>query len=249
MLFLLPPSETKRTGGTGRSLSPGEQRFPELDAIRDALRADLTALAADGEAMMAALKLGPRLSGEVEVNRALAEAPTLPALERYTGVLFDELQPGAWSPASWAYAADHVLVHSALFGLVGGADPLPNYRLSSSARLGGASLKKRWAEACTRALAGEERPIIDLRSESYVALGPRPSSVPTVFVRVVTPGDGGIMRALNHFNKKGKGQFIERVIRERCPAQTPAELCAWANGHGFRLEMATDGSGELLLVV
>ena len=64
---------------------------------------------------MAALKLGPKLADEVDANAALFTSPTAPALDRYTGVLFDALDAGSLSPAARARLA----VGSALFGVVG----------------------------------------------------------------------------------------------------------------------------------
>ena len=97
MLILLPPSETKRAGGTGRSLSLDRLRFPGLTDARRSLTEDVTALSLDTDASVAALKLGPKQRGEVESNRMLWESPTLPALDRYTGVLFDALDAASLS--------------------------------------------------------------------------------------------------------------------------------------------------------
>ena len=46
----------------------------------------------------------------------------MPALERYTGVLYDALDAGSFDDSEWAVAADAVAVQSALLGLVGAAD-------------------------------------------------------------------------------------------------------------------------------
>jgi hypothetical protein len=41
-------------------------------------------------------------------------------------------------------------------------------------------------------------PVLDFRSEAYVALGPVPAGVETAFLRVVAEDGDGQKRALNH---------------------------------------------------
>ena len=89
--------------------------------------------------------------------------------------------------------------------------------------------------------------VLDLRSEAYVALGPLPSSVRSVYVRVVTDTEEGAVRALNHFNKHAKGAFVRALARDRPTVDGVADLRAWADSAGWRL---VDGDeGEIALVV
>src|SRR6187455_2479350 len=134
MRLLLPPSETKRDGGDG---GPVDLELLALPELNDARRELMDALAADHDVAMRALKLGPRQSAEVERNRRLHDAPSMPAIDRYTGVLFDALDARTLSAEARSYAADTVMVHSALFGLIGALDPIPAYRLSHDSRIPG----------------------------------------------------------------------------------------------------------------
>ncbi len=59
MRILLPPSETKRDGGTGAPLDLRALSFPALSKHRATALGALTRLARDPDAMMRALKLGP----------------------------------------------------------------------------------------------------------------------------------------------------------------------------------------------
>ncbi|HEU0257101.1 MAG TPA: peroxide stress protein YaaA, partial [Microbacteriaceae bacterium] len=89
MLVLLPPAETKRAGGTGPALRLDRLAWPEaLGAARRQALDALVALANDEEASRRALHLGPRGAGEVRKNRDLLTAATMPALQRYDGVLY-----------------------------------------------------------------------------------------------------------------------------------------------------------------
>lgn len=208
MLILLPPSETKSTGGSGAPLDLPGLSWPELTDVRRTIADDLVALSADRDAAMAALKLGPKLAAEVDANAALFTSPTMPALDRYTGVLFDALDAGSLSPAT----RGHLAVGSALFGVVGGEDLIPKYRLSGGSKLPGAdgaapTMRARWGKAITGALTGGDHGlIVDLRSGTYMNLGKVPGAVTAT---VLTTGG----KVVSHFNKHHKG-LLARALAE-----------------------------------
>lgn len=251
MLILLPPSETKRAGGTGRSLSLDTLRFPELTDARRVLTTEVVELAADRDATIVALKLGPKQHAEVDVNRQLWESPTMPALDRYTGVLYDALDAGSLDAASRDLASRHVVVHAALFGPVGGLDPIPAYRLSHDSRVPGRPMKRHWNAVVAEALAREDGLLLDLRSEAYVALGPAPARPNSAYLRVLTDGPNGSRRALNHFNKKAKGEFTRAILQSGRVFADLDELLVWAPTAGIRLERLSPDSGatEIALIV
>jgi cytoplasmic iron level regulating protein YaaA (DUF328/UPF0246 family) len=250
MLILLPPSETKQPGGSGKPLDLDALALPSLRPQREEVLSALIALSENPDEAARVLGLGPRQRDEIAVNAALRCAPTTPAIDRYTGVLFDALDAPTLDAAARRWLKAHVLIHSAPFGPVRALDPLPNYRLGAAARLPGlASPKRHWAAAVTDALAASAPPfILDLRSHAYVALGPVPGTVPAVSLRVVTDAEGGAVRALNHFNKHAKGELVRRLAIERPRVRSVAGFRQWADDAGLRL-IGDAGSAELDLVV
>jgi cytoplasmic iron level regulating protein YaaA (DUF328/UPF0246 family) len=254
VLILLPPSETKRDGGAGSPLALDRLRFPALNPVRREVVDAVVALAADHDAAARALKLGPKQAGEVDRNRAIPTSPTMRALERYTGVLYDALDAGSLSGTEWTVAAESVAVQSALLGLVGAADPVPAYRLSFDSRLsltpGAPSLKKRWAAAGAQALAERDGLVVDLRSEGYAALAPLPDRDGAHYVRVLARDQSGHVRALNHFNKQAKGLLTRALVEAGASFASTEELLAWAEAEGYELRPAGDRSTrDLELVV
>ncbi|MFF1572007.1 YaaA family protein [Leifsonia sp. NPDC058292] len=252
MLILLPPSETKRDGGAGDPLAIDTLGFPGLGRVRrDVLRA-VAKLSRNREASIAALKLGPKQAAEVDRNRAIPTSPTMPALERYTGVLYDALDAPGLTAEQRAFAHETVAVHSALLGLVAAGDSIPAYRLSFDSRLsvekGVATLKKRWAPAVAETLEQREGLILDLRSEGYAALGPAPLRDHVHYVRVLARDESGTVRALNHFNKQAKGLFTRALVEAGTDFSGTGELLAWAREEGYDLSCALDGR-ELNLIV
>lgn len=249
-LLLLPPSETKRDGGTPRTrLAYGSLGFPALtEARREAVRA-LVDLAQDEAECASVLKLSAAAAAvEVPRNRVVDRSATLPAIRRYTGVLYDALDVDTWSEGMIARARAHILIQSALLGLVRATDPIPAYRLSAGSRVPGLSpLTTHWRARGAAVLAKHRGPILDLRSESYAALSPLPERADALFVRVVARGEDGVTRALNHFNKKGKGLFVRALLAAGDLPDTIDGLTRRATECGWSL--STGAPGELDLVV
>lgn len=249
MFVLLPPSETKRPGGDGPPIDLGALALPSLRPLREQVVDGLIALSADEDASARVLKLSARRLHEIADNAALRSAATLPAVDRYTGVLFDALDAGTLDASARAWLGSHVLIHSAPFGPVGALDGIPVYRLAASTSLPGLPSPRRiWADAVTTAM-GRARPdfVVDLRSEAYAALGPVPADVDGVYVRVVSESSDGTVRALNHFNKKAKGHLARALASTDAQIGSRGALVEWARSQG--IVMRDRGVGEVELLV
>ncbi len=252
LLLLLPPSETKRDGGApGSALDVDALLDADDAAMRDARLSTLASLeqlvAGDAAHAARALGVGPKIAEtELARDRAVRTSPVMPALERYTGVLFDALDAPTLSAAARERAGRHVRIHSALLGLLGADDPVPAYRLSHSSRLPGGSLKRRWVPAIGAALERHEGPLVDLRSEGYGALGPLPARPDAVFVRVVAEAADGAVRALNHFNKKSKGLLVRDLLEHGTLPDDVDGLIEAAADTGWTLRRGAPGELELV---
>ena len=250
MLILLPPSETKRPGGSRRAVDLAALGFPELTPVRERVVDALAALAADPEASARVLGLGARQQAEATMNAALRTAPAMPAIDRYTGVLFDALGTDTLDGAARAWLGRNVAIHSSAFGLVRALDRLPSYRLGAGITVPAAGTpRKVWGSAITDALEARAPGfVLDRRSEAYVALGPVPASVSSAYVRVTTRTGDGAVRALNHFNKKAKGELVRALAHDRPRVRSTESLISWASASGVDLR-AGDVPGQLELRV
>ncbi|GAA2748453.1 YaaA family protein [Amnibacterium kyonggiense] len=238
MIVLLPPSETKSEGGSG-VLDAAALSFPSLRGKRRTAAAALKRVPLRDAT--AVLKLGARNAHEARLNRELTTGPVRPAVERYTGVLYDGLGAATLDADARAWVDQHVVIASALFGLLRAGDAIPSYRLSGSTTLPDLPLKAHWRDAVAAAIAATGEWVLDARSESYVALGPAP--VGSAFLHVETP-EG---RALNHFNKHAKGELVRRLAETRAEAASRDELLAWAAAHDVALHPR--GDEDLVLFV
>jgi len=243
MRIVLPPSETKQLGGeTGSTLDWASLAHAELTSVREGIAADLIAVSSDDASGLKALGLGAKGAEWLESNQQLESSPVMPAICRYTGVVFDALDYSTLEEAGIRSAHESLWLFSALFGPVRATDMIPRYRLSFDSKLPGEPLKKRWQPYAEAMWRGDF--VVDLRSEGYRALSPLPGGC-GVYVRVVENLSGGV--AAGHANKTTKGRLVRSIVASGERFTNGVDLLAWAAGHGF--EMAPGAEGELLLAV
>lgn len=258
MLILLPPSETKAHGGDGPPLDLGGLSWPQLTQQRDRLLSALEALATDVSASAAALGLSRRQHSEVARNAQLRTSGTMPAIRRYTGVLYDALGAGEFGrPAARERAGARLGIGSALFGAVRAGDQIPAYRFSAGSVLPGiGSPRALWRGHLAAALAAA-RPeaaaqpndltepselVVDLRSGSYRALGPVPGALT---VDVLTEASDGTRTVVSHFNKAHKGRLARALALTAAEPMNARDVARVARRAGMRVEI----TGQRTLVV
>ena len=245
MLVLLPPSETKHPGGDGGPLDLSSLSAQELTPVRTELVEALVKLADDLPAARAALGLSPTQDDEIERNGALWTSPTLPALQRYTGVLYDALSVATLTRSQRARAEQRLAVGSALFGLVRGTDQIPTYRLSAGSALPGLpTLRSLWKPALSPVLSGIDELVVDLRSGSYAALAPVPGAVT---LQVLSERPDGSRAVVSHFNKAHKGRVARLLAASTGEPSDVVGLRRLLRRAGLHVEH--DGSTSLTLVV
>ena len=238
MLLLLPPSETKRIGGSNLTIEQVHLSYGQLNEARDLILDALLKVCKNKAEATKVLKLSPKQQGDRELNLAIRQAPTMPAYERYEGTLYKALGIDSFTKHEVDLMRGNVLIQSALFGLISATDRIPWYRLSANTVLPKVSLKKVWREhqdAAYNRLV--DMPIIDLRSKAYVDLAPIPEHLDSYWVEVVAEDSKGQRRALNHFNKTAKGEFVGAFVRAKTPPKTITQLKAVAKKAGLGLEV------------
>ena len=244
VLVLLPPSETKATGGDGAPLDLAALGHPALTPVRGRVAAALVRSAADPVAARAALGLSERQADLVQANAALFEAPTLPGLRRYTGVLYDALGYDTLPRAARARADELLVVASALFGLVRATDRIPAYRLSGGSVLPELGpLPALWRPVLGPVLRAVDGPVLDLRSGAYAALAPVPGAIT---VRVLTEHADGSRSVVSHFNKHHKGLLVRALVSSRAQLDDLAGVLRVTRRAGYRVEPTGPTSFDLL---
>jgi len=243
VFVLLPPSEGKAIGTDGPPLDLTALSFPTLTAVRRRLVADVVRLAKQQPtALQAALGLSDGQHREVVKDALLKKAPTLPAGELYTGIVYDNLSLWTLTGAAAERAQESLVVASALFGLLRPGDRVPPYRLSGGTVLPGlGGLAPRWQPVLEPLLA-REKLVVDLRSGAYAALARVPEAVQ---VRVLRDTDGR-RTVVSHDNKWTKGQLARALCEHGARsvadvAEVGRSVCDAVEVDGLRVDLLLHG--------
>jgi cytoplasmic iron level regulating protein YaaA (DUF328/UPF0246 family) len=171
----------------------------------------------------------------------VAGAGTRPAIQRYTGVLATELDWGTLSPGAKRRGGSSLLIATALLGVVGPLDPVPDHRLAMNDRLEGigrlgAFWRPRLTEALARHLDG--RVVWDLLPQEHAAAWD-PSVVPARRRRTArfVAADG---KAVTHWNKLLKGALARAILTTG--ATGPKPLGDLVLPQGYRLDPASSAT-------
>lgn len=251
-LILLPPSEGKALGGTGAPWSPGAMAIDPDDERRRVIAALATAMRG-GEPARAKLLgvIGSNLAAATAADRRVTRTPTLRAIERYTGVLYDALDHGSLTAAQRKRLDASVVIVSGLWGAVMPADPVPAYRLKMSAALPElGKLASFWREPMTQALtelAGRRTIWNLLPKEHDAAWTPEREQF---VVRFLDRRADGSLVAVSHDNKSLKGAFVRFLLAH--PGARPADLAGWKHPAGYRYSArasAPDGPTTVVAMV
>jgi hypothetical protein len=187
----------------------------------------------------------------------LERAPTLPAIERYAGVLFGHLDAPSLPAGAASRLERDVVLLSALWGLVAPADRIPAYRLTMGTvleplgRLSG-WWRPRLSPVLDTRVAGAV--VWDLLSSEYAAAW-RPLTG-TTYARRITPrivaevrsaGGGTTRAAVSHEAKAVRGALARQVLLhgldspEQLAALDPADLL----GHEVDLSSTTPTGSDV----
>ena len=220
---LLPPSEGKAMGGNSRpKYHVASGAFgPALGTFRTEIAKALTR-AKGGDAKLLGVK-GDLFTRAQEANRTVEGSPTLPAWQRYTGVVWDHLDLASFAGTARTSATKRIIVPSGFAGLVRADDPLPDYRLKMGARLMPFGLLSTWwRDDLTEALINHTKktPVVDLLPQEHRAA--IDSELVSTLVRVdLVSRSGGIVGGHNAKAAKGllarhlflsTGTNIERMV-------------------------------------
>jgi len=123
VLILIPPSEEKKEGG---KYDPLENAGIISDAAR-IMTERLRKYRGNWERLLS-LK-GQVLEKAIEANKSILASPTLPAVERYTGVMYEGIDYAGLEEPARKFFQEHVRIVSSVFGLLKPNDHIPDYRM------------------------------------------------------------------------------------------------------------------------
>jgi cytoplasmic iron level regulating protein YaaA (DUF328/UPF0246 family) len=212
VFILLPPSEAKVDGGDGSAI-----RFSgPLATARQAVLTEAASLCArDPAAAMTALQLPPgELADACVRNAEVFSSPTLPALDRYCGVVYQGLGAASLSAAARRVADESIVIFSGGLGVVRADEPVPWYRIPASARLPElGTVGSVWRPVLVSYLPSlfGSGFVVDLRSTDYASLWKPPSNA--LVVRVLQRRGTGGDQVISFHSKLVKGQLARALVQ------------------------------------
>lgn len=257
MLILLPPSESKTSPDpTGPPLDLTARPAPLRSPTASVVAALSDHCRNHPAAARQALGLSARQADLVTRNAGLLAAPTAPAWQVYTGVLFEALDAGTLRGAARRRVQTDVWVTSAVFGAVALGESIPAYRMSASSSVPGLPpLRELWAPAFAQVLSDRDPDlIVDLRSGAYAAMAPIPRAMAerSVVGKVWQVDSGGERSAVSHHNKAYKGRLVRALMQSRRRPRTPGQLVDAINAAGWqaglddhRLDIVVDPASSI----
>ena len=181
-------------------------------AQRSALVEQLISLKGGSEALLGVR--GKHLERARQANSCLRGSPSLPAFERYTGVVWDHLDIATLTRAQRDRALSSIVVISGLLGAVGVDDLVPDYRLKMGARLAPFGVLSRWwhdslSDALNRAFAGSV--VIDLLPQEHRAAFTLDTAIVAKHIVVAINEKSG--KAGGHDAKAAKGRLARHIVQ------------------------------------
>ncbi|MDX6202307.1 MAG: uncharacterized protein QOF82_3042 [Frankiales bacterium] len=253
MRILLPPSEGKAPKGRARSLSARGLDGPLAGARRAVLEAVSAWCAADPEGAAEGLGLPPSTAADdLAVNVTALTSGTMPAIERFRGVVFDGLGVATMGTAERRVANRTVLISSGAFGLLTAGEPIPDHRVPMAATVPGiGGLTPYWRrhlEASIPSMVASRHLVVDLRSVDYLGAPPIAASVRrhVLAVRVLTERAAG-RAVVSYSSKLTKGRLARALVAAEAAGhkvRKPSDVATIAAAEGFRVEPGNAVSGQ-----
>lgn len=188
-IILIPPSEGKADGGSDTPLKSASGITADLiEAIKEADPKKLYGLKEKA------------LEKAIAVNREVLTSKTMPAIERYTGVVYDAIDYQTLKNTS--DFDEKIAIVSGLFGLVRPTDLIPNYRL----KIDKLKAAKLWLNANAKQL--ENTFVIDLLPQAHKKAVKYDNGIAVEFVLK----KAGKKMPAGHQGKHIKGRFVRWLI-------------------------------------
>jgi len=193
----------------------------------------------------------------LNVGRYAAWAPqatpdnSKPAALAFDGDVYDGLQARALKAADLAWAQEHVVILSGLYGALRPLDRLQPYRLEMGTALKtarGKHLYAYWGDTVAQYLnqrqADERAPVVvNLASIEYSRVVPRPALKARVVDVTFLEGEDGEAKVISFFAKKARGLLARHAILKRARSVKALEDFS---AEGYALDRAASSASLLV---
>ncbi|MDP6822340.1 MAG: peroxide stress protein YaaA [Dehalococcoidia bacterium] len=226
-MILLPPSEGKSSGGDGAPLVLNSLSFKSLNPMRERIAKALISVSDRPRSSRTLLGVkGPALEKARAENAELRSAPTLPVIQRYTGVMYDAIEHETLGTNERGAFGRSVIIMSGLFGMVRPFDMIPAYKLKMGGKLmRGKSCAAVWKRLITESLADSAQGgvVWDLLPNEHSAAWDSSSVhyASRFTVKFVQHSAAGQIKTVNHWSKLLKAALVRHLVSNEKAAGAP----------------------------
>ena len=162
-----------------------------------------------------------------------------PALKLFDGLMYRHIKRDELTETEQAYLEDHVLITSALYGVVPALSPIAPHRLDFLMKLkvAGKTLKSHWKSAYDEALRGEEV-IFSLLSSEFETVFSKEIREKMVTFKFMED-KGGQLKIHSTISKKARGAFLTALIEGQVQTVEQARKLSFA-GFDYRPDLSSD---------
>ena len=172
-------------------------------------------------------------------------AKTYPALKLFDGLMYRNIRRADWTKEEEAYVQEHLLITSALYGVIPALAPIAPHRLDFLMKLKvqGKSLKTFWKGSYDQALQDEDL-IISLLSSEFETVFSKEIQNRMVTFKFLEEKNGQL-KVHSTISKKARGAFVTALLEKQI---TKVEEMKQLTFSGFAYQSALSTDKQLVFV-
>ena len=182
-----------------------------------------------------------RASEEEQRIQALKSgtAKTYPALKLFDGLMYRNIRRADWTKEEEAYVQEHLLITSALYGVIPALTSIAPHRLDFLMKLKvqGKSLKPFWKAVYDQALQEEEL-IISLLSSEFETVFSKEIQNRMVTFKFFEEKNGQL-KVHSTISKKARGAFVTALLEKQITKVEEMKQLTF-NGFAYQSDLSTD---------
>ena len=166
-------------------------------------------------------------------------ATNYPALHLFDGLMYRNIKRDNLSRAEQAYLEEHLMITSALYGVIPAFAPIAPHRLDFLMKLkvGGKSLTKHWQAAYEESVK-EEDCIFSLLSSEFENVFPKEIREKMVTFKFMEDKDGKL-KIHSTISKKARGAFLTALMEGKVTSVEEIKKLIFA-GFNYREDLSSD---------
>ena len=166
-------------------------------------------------------------------------ASTYPALRLFDGLMYRNIRRTDWTESEEAYVKEHLLITSALYGVIPALAPIAPHRLDFLMKLKvqGKSLKAFWKASYDLALQDEDL-IISLLSSEFETVFSKEIQDRMVTFKFLEEKNGQL-KVHSTISKKARGAFVTALLEKQVTTVEDMKQLTF-NGFAYQSELSTE---------